>query len=131
MKLMAQRSWRRDEPLVLLELPTPEPSADQVRVAVKAIGVNPVDWKMRERGPLRAAARWLAPPPPVVVGVDFAGIVDAVGSAVREVRAGDRVLGGREDRLQRAHSASSRPSRARIEPGSAASTSRAMASSKT
>jgi len=48
-KLMAQRSWRRAEPLVLVELPTPEPAADQVRVAVKAIGVNPVDWKFRGR----------------------------------------------------------------------------------
>ena len=91
---MAQRSWRRAEPLVLLEIPTPEPQADQVRVAVKAIGVNPVDWKMRESGPLRLAARLLAPPPPVVVGVDFAGVVDAVGFQVRDVRVGDRVVGG-------------------------------------
>lgn len=94
MKLMAQASWRRAEPLVPVELPTPMPAADQVRVAVKAIGVNPVDWKMREHGPLRLAARWLAPPPPVVVGVDFAGVVDAIGSDVRDVRVGDRVLGG-------------------------------------
>jgi NADPH:quinone reductase-like Zn-dependent oxidoreductase len=93
-KLMAQRSWKRGEPLALVEVPTPEPSADQLRVAVKAIGVNPVDWKMRESGPLRLAARLLAPPPPVVVGVDFAGIVDAVGPRVAGVRVGDRVAGG-------------------------------------
>jgi NADPH:quinone reductase-like Zn-dependent oxidoreductase len=94
MKLMAQRSWRRAEPLVMVELPTPEPGADQVRVAVKAIGVNPVDWKLRESGPLRIAARWIGPPPPVVVGIDFAGIVDAVGAQVRDVRVGERVVGG-------------------------------------
>lgn len=94
MKLMAQRSWKRGEPLALVEVPTPEPGADQLRVAVKAIGVNPVDWKMRESGPLRLAARLLAPPPPVVVGVDFAGIVDAVGPRVAGVRVGDRVAGG-------------------------------------
>jgi NADPH:quinone reductase-like Zn-dependent oxidoreductase len=93
-KLMAQRSWRRGEPLALVELPTPEPRADQVRVAVKAIGVNPVDWKMRQHGPLRLAARLLGPPPPVVVGVDFAGVVDAVGSRVTDVRVGERVVGG-------------------------------------
>ncbi len=78
----------------MLELPTPEPGADQVRVAVKAIGVNPVDWKLRESGPLRIAARLIGPPPPVVVGVDFAGIVDAVGAEVRDVRVGERVVGG-------------------------------------
>jgi NADPH:quinone reductase-like Zn-dependent oxidoreductase len=94
LKLMAQRSWRRDEPLELVELPTPDPRPDQVRVCVEAIGVNPVDWKMRESGPLRLAARLLAPPPPVVVGVDFAGVVDAVGSRVEGVRIGDRVTGG-------------------------------------
>jgi NADPH:quinone reductase-like Zn-dependent oxidoreductase len=56
--------------------------------------VNPVDWKMRQFGPLRLAAKLLAPPPPVVVGVDFAGVVDAVGARVRDVRAGERVVGG-------------------------------------
>lgn len=91
---MAQRSWRGGEPLALLELPTPEPRPDELRVAVKAIGVNPVDWKLRERGPLRMAARLLGPPPPVVVGVDFAGVVEAVGARAAGVRVGDRVAGG-------------------------------------
>ena len=91
---MAQKSWKRGEPLALVEVPTPEPRADQLRVSVKAIGVNPVDWKMRESGPLRLAARLLGPPPPVVVGVDFAGVVDAIGSGVAGVQVGDRVVGG-------------------------------------
>lgn len=94
MRAMAQRSWARGEPLVALELPTPEPRADELRVRVQAIGVNPVDWKMRQRGPLRLAARLVGPPPPVVFGVDFAGVVDAAGSRVRGVRVGDRVVGG-------------------------------------
>lgn len=94
MRLMAQRSWRRGEPLVPIELPTPEPRPGEVRVAVRAIGVNPVDWKMREFGPLRLAARIVGAPPPVVVGVDFAGLVDAVGARVAGFRAGDRVVGG-------------------------------------
>jgi len=93
-KAMAQRSWRRGEALELLELPTPAPRADQVRVAVKAIGVNPVDWKMRTLGPLRLAARVIGPPPPVVVGVDFAGVIDAVGARVTDLRVGTRVVGG-------------------------------------
>lgn len=91
---MAQRSWRRGEPMRLVELPTPEPAAGAVRVAVRAVGVNPVDWKMREMGPLRLAARVIGPPPPVVVGVDFAGVVDAVGAGVLAPQVGDRVVGG-------------------------------------
>ena len=94
MKAMAQRSWAKGEPLVLLELPTPPPRPRELRVAVKAIGVNPVDWKMRQRGPLRLAARLIGPPPPVVFGVDFAGIVEAVGDRVTTVKVGDPVVGG-------------------------------------
>jgi NADPH:quinone reductase-like Zn-dependent oxidoreductase len=94
MQLMAQSSWKRGERLALVTLPTPEPRPDQVRVVVRAIGVNPVDWKMREMGPLRLAARLVGPPPPVVVGVDFAGVVDAVGARVTGLRFGDRVVGG-------------------------------------
>lgn len=94
MRLMAQGSWRRGEAMALVERPTPEPRAGEVRVAVKAIGVNPVDWKMRELGPLRLAARLVGPPPPVVVGVDFAGVVEALGARAGGFRPGDRVVGG-------------------------------------
>lgn len=91
---MAQRSWKVGEPLQLVELPTPQPRKGEVLVRVQGIGVNPVDWKMRTSGPLRLAARVLGPKPPVVVGVDFAGVVDAVGPGVTRVAPGDRVVGG-------------------------------------
>jgi len=94
MKAMAQKSWAQGEPLELVELPTPEPRRDELRVRVQAIGVNPVDWKMRTRGPLRLAARLIGPPPPVVFGVDFAGVVEAVGADVTGFGPGDRVVGG-------------------------------------
>ena len=94
MKAMAQTSWAADAPLTLLGLPTPEPRPNELRVRVHAIGINPVDWKMRARGPLRLAARLLGPPPPVVFGVDFAGVVEAVGARVTDFRPGDRVVGG-------------------------------------
>lgn len=94
MKAMAQQSWRAGEPLTMIELPTPAVRSNEMRVAVKAVGVNPVDWKMRQRGPLRLAARVVGPPPPVVVGVDFAGVVEEVGSGVANVKVGDHVVGG-------------------------------------
>jgi NADPH:quinone reductase-like Zn-dependent oxidoreductase len=94
MKAMAQKSWRRGEPLHLVELPTREPRGDEVRVRVAAIGVNPVDYKMRSFGPLRLAARLLGPPPPVIVGVDFSGVVDALGPEVRGIALGAPVCGG-------------------------------------
>jgi NADPH:quinone reductase-like Zn-dependent oxidoreductase len=94
MKAMAQKSWARGESLVMTEMPDPTPGKGEVRVRVKAAGVNPVDWKMRTFGPLRLAARFIGPPPPIVVGIDFMGIVDAVGAGVTAVAIGDRVAGG-------------------------------------
>jgi NADPH:quinone reductase-like Zn-dependent oxidoreductase len=94
MKAMAQHTWRAGAPLELVELPDRDPEPREIRVAVEAIGVNPVDWKMRTKGPLRIAARLLGPRPPVVVGVDFAGIVAAVGERVEGLAVGQRVVGG-------------------------------------
>lgn len=93
MKAMAQRRFKEGEPLELVELPTPEPRRREVRVRVQAIGVNPVDWKMCSYGPLRWAARLLAPRP-MVVGIDFAGVIDAIGPGVTAASVGDRVVGG-------------------------------------
>jgi NADPH:quinone reductase-like Zn-dependent oxidoreductase len=95
---MALRSWKSGEPMERVELPTPEPRAREVRVAVHAIGVNPVDWKMRTGGPLRVAARLIrlfrGPRGPVILGVDFAGVIEAVGAKVTDLAVGQRVVGG-------------------------------------
>ena len=94
---MALPSWTSCE-LVRVELPTPEPRKHQVRVAVHAISVNPVDWKMRSSGPLRLAARLIrplrGPRGPIILGVDFAGVIDAVGANVTDLVVGQRVVGG-------------------------------------
>lgn len=82
------------ESLRLVELPSRPLRADELRVRVRAIGVNPVDWKMREGGPLGTAQRLIGPPGPLVVGIDFAGEVVEVGSAVERPKLGDRVVGG-------------------------------------
>jgi len=42
-------------PLELVERPSRKLRAGEVRVKTHAIGVNPVDWKMREGGPLKLA----------------------------------------------------------------------------
>ncbi len=97
MYAMALESWGSKE-LVRVELPTPEPHHNQVRVAVHAAGVNPVDWKMRSSGPLRLAARAIrplrGPRGPIILGIDFAGLIEAVGSNVRDLVVGQRVVGG-------------------------------------
>lgn len=97
MYAMALESWSSPK-LARAELPTPEPGRGEVRVAIHAIGVNPVDWKMRKRGPLRLAARMIrplrGPRGPIILGVDFAGEIEAVGRDVTELAVGQRVVGG-------------------------------------
>ena len=97
MYAMALESWS-SKTLVRVEMPTPEPHSGQVRVAVHAIGVNPVDWKMRSGGPLRLAARVIrtlrGPRGPIILGVDFAGVIEALGKDVTGFEVGQRVVGG-------------------------------------
>lgn len=82
-----------DVPLSLVEQPSRPLGPRDVRVRVRAIGVNPVDWKMRGGGVLRFAQRIVGPSGPLVVGVDFAGEVVEVHPAA-DLRIGDRVVGG-------------------------------------
>ncbi|GAA4423582.1 NAD(P)-dependent alcohol dehydrogenase [Acidovorax lacteus] len=81
------------------DLPTPEPAPHELRVRVLTTTVNSADWRVRARalppgfGLLgRLALGWRGPRRPVL-GSEFAGIVDAVGPAVRRFRVGDAVFG--------------------------------------
>jgi NADPH:quinone reductase-like Zn-dependent oxidoreductase len=70
------------------DLPTPEPAPGEVRVAVHAAAVNPVDWKVRE-GYL---AQFLPLEFPAALGSELAGVVDAVGEGVDGLAVGDAVF---------------------------------------
>lgn len=74
--------------LELVERPIRDPGPGEVRVAVKACGLNRADILQR---------RGVYPAPPGVApdvpGLEFAGVVESVGLEVREVQSGDRVMG--------------------------------------
>lgn len=70
-------------------VPVPEPGADEIRVRVAAISLNPIDWKLRS-GNLKA---YMPLELPVILGRDVAGTVEAVGTGVSDFHTGDRVLG--------------------------------------
>ena len=71
--------------LIDFETANPQPTGRDIRVAVKAISVNPVDYKVRKRA---------APPEgeTKILGYDAAGIVDAVGPDVTLFQPGDEVF---------------------------------------
>lgn len=64
-----------------------EPGAGEVRVRIVISGVNPTDWKSR-RGSVSGAPLLF---PEVVPNQDGAGVVDAVGVGVENIKVGDRV----------------------------------------
>jgi NADPH:quinone reductase-like Zn-dependent oxidoreductase len=73
-----------------LDVPRPVPGPGQLLVAVRAAGVNPVDWK--RRAGFRAPG---TPPPelPVLFGSEVAGVVEEVGDGVVGFAVGDAVFG--------------------------------------
>ncbi|WP_190079789.1 NADP-dependent oxidoreductase [Streptomyces longisporoflavus] len=75
--------------LQLIDAEEPHAGPGQIRVAVRAAGVNPVDWRVREGQVLGAHPTEL----PSGVGLDAAGTVDEVGEGVEGVEIGDHVFG--------------------------------------
>src|SRR3984885_8325915 len=75
--------------LQVLDAPTPTAEPGQVRVVVRAAGVNPIDAKTVE-GLMRNVIPLTLP---AGVGTDVAGVVDQVGPGVSEFAVGDEVLG--------------------------------------
>ncbi|WP_282696735.1 NADP-dependent oxidoreductase [Streptomyces sp. CC208A] len=67
----------------------PRPGPGEVRLRVAAIGVNPMDWKVR-RGLLE---EFFPTTFPAVPGIEVAGTVDAVGEGVTGLAVGDEVFG--------------------------------------
>jgi len=87
-RAVAIREFGGAEKLELLDLPEPKVPPDAVKIRVRAAGVNPVDWKLRN-GNLDARFPHVFP---VVPGWDAAGVVEDVGPGVVEVAPGDEVL---------------------------------------
>ena len=76
--------------LKLEEVDRPEPIPTQVLVEVAAAGINPVDYKTREKGGLLGIMGGL----PVILGWDIAGtVVELGGGGVTRFGVGDRVFG--------------------------------------
>ncbi|HAM57595.1 MAG TPA: NADPH:quinone reductase [Candidatus Rokubacteria bacterium] len=74
--------------LRLEEVPAPQPGPGQVLVRNHAVGVNPVDTYLRSNTDNRG------PKLPYTPGSDSAGVVEAVGTGVTAVKAGERVYVG-------------------------------------
>jgi len=71
-------------PLEAVRVPVRRPAADQVLIRVAASSLNPLEYKL-------ADLNFMGRTPPVVLGLDLAGVVAAVGDGVHGIAVGDAV----------------------------------------
>lgn len=72
-----------------MDVEEPHARAGQIRITVRAAGVNAVDWEIRSG----ALAAFMPIGLPSGVGMDASGVVDEVGAGVVGVAVGDEVFG--------------------------------------
>ena len=99
MKAIVYSEFGGPEVLRLVDVPMPVPRDNEILIRVRAAALNPADWHLA-RGipfPLRIMQGGLRRPASSRrLGLEVAGMVEAVGRAVSDWTAGDRVFGGCE-----------------------------------
>jgi NADPH:quinone reductase-like Zn-dependent oxidoreductase len=85
MKAVAFQSHGGIDVLHEMDLPDPQPGPGQVRIRVRACALNHLDIWVREGWPQ------LKLPLPHILGSDVAGVIDALGAGISDVRIGDEV----------------------------------------
>lgn len=95
MRAVVHREYGGPEKLRVEDVTVPEPAAGEVRVAVRAAGLNAIDWRTLRADPffLRFAGGGVFRPKFGILGADVAGVVDAVGDGVTRFAVGDPVFG--------------------------------------
>jgi NADPH:quinone reductase-like Zn-dependent oxidoreductase len=88
MKAVQFEEYGAPEVLHVAEVEEPHAGPGQIRVAVRAVGINPIDWKIRSGMVGRDPADL-----PRIPGIDVAGVIDEVGDGVTSVAVGDEVFG--------------------------------------
>ncbi len=100
MKAIVYDRYGPPDVLALREIDTPVAADDEVLVRVRACSVNPADWHTMTGTPYVARLQFgLRGPKSGRLGIDVAGVVEAVGKDVRQFRPGDEVFGGKNGAL--------------------------------
>lgn len=86
MKAVQIHSYGGPEVLVYEDVAKPQPSDGEVLVCIHATSVNPIDWLIRNGG-----YKDMIPQLPYVLGWDFAGVVEQIGTGVTDLQPGDAV----------------------------------------
>lgn len=94
MKAIVFEKYGAPDVLELKEIEKPTPKDDEVLVKIQAAAANPLDWHLMRGAPFIARlGNGLMKPKSNLLGADMAGLVEAVGSSVKEFQPGDAVFG--------------------------------------
>jgi NADPH:quinone reductase-like Zn-dependent oxidoreductase len=89
MKAIRINNYGHSDQIKVENIPAPTPKENELLIEVHAVGVNPVDWKIRE-GHMKD---WIPAKFPLTLGQDFAGKVIEIGKGVHGYQKGDNVYG--------------------------------------
>ena len=96
MKAIYKDRYGSPDVLEIREVDRPEPTDEQALVRVHASSVNAYDWHMLRGKPyLARLTEGFRRPKTTILGLDVAGVVEAVGDKVTHIKPGDRVFGSR------------------------------------
>jgi len=95
MKAIVFKRYGSPDVLEQIDVAKPNPKENELLVKIKAVSVNPLDWRRMRGSPIlvRLSGGLLKPKNPLI-GADIAGTVAAVGKSVTQFKPGDGVYGG-------------------------------------
>lgn len=76
-----------ENPMSLVEMPTPEIGGNEVLAEIHAASINPIDFKIRD-GKVKLLVKYQMP---LILGNDFAGVIVQVGAKVTRFKVGDEI----------------------------------------
>jgi NADPH:quinone reductase-like Zn-dependent oxidoreductase len=88
MKAVVINEYGSNDVVNYTDVPRPEPQADEILIKVRAAGVNPVDWKIRDGLGERLGLKL-----PIMLGSEITGTVEKIGDDASGFQAGDAVYG--------------------------------------
>jgi NADPH:quinone reductase-like Zn-dependent oxidoreductase len=89
MKQVIYKKFGGVDVLEMADTPIPEITDTTVLIKIKAVSINPLDWKIREgEMKLMSGSKF-----PKGVGIDFSGIVERTGDSAHKFKKGDEVFG--------------------------------------
>ncbi|MEP6903464.1 MAG: NADP-dependent oxidoreductase [Actinomycetota bacterium] len=88
MKAVVLKEYGGADVLSYEDAEKPAPQADDILIKVHNIGVNPVEWKIRN-----GLGKMFGLKLPIILGTEISGTVEEVGADVKKIKAGDEVFG--------------------------------------